>query len=210
MEAEFQKALAVLERYISPFNARALLLRVLRDQRLSPETLTQRDLRKCSTALRQGVGLFVEANRRQNALSDISELCGSDSMKPQGCLVDIVTENDISRVRAEARRICDAIGTSAFTMQKVATIVSELARNMVLYANGGIMEIVPVSSGARRIVVRAIDKGPGIPDLTEVLSGRYKSRTGLGRGLLGTKRLADHFDVSTSPRGTLVTAEVTV
>ena len=72
------------------------------------------------------------------------------------------------------------------------------------------VEIVPVNSGAKRIVVRAIDRGPGIPNLEEVFSGRYRSKTGLGKGLLGTKRLADKFDISSSITGTQVTAEVAV
>ena len=40
------------------------------------------------------------------------------------------------------------------------------------------------------------------------MSGRYRSKTGLGRGLLGTKRLSDHFDVATGATGTLIVAEV--
>jgi serine/threonine-protein kinase RsbT len=95
-------------------------------------------------------------------------------------------------------------------MQKVATIVSELARNMVLYAGGGIVEIASTNGQPKRVVVTGTDQGPGIPNLSEVLSGRYKSRTGLGRGLLGTKRLSDRFDVSTGNDGTRVIAEVAV
>jgi serine/threonine-protein kinase RsbT len=57
-------------------------------------------------------------------------------------------------------------------------------------------------------VIRAVDRGPGISNLPLILSGEYKSKTGLGRGIVGCKRLADHFEVSTSKAGTHITAEV--
>lgn len=210
MDSDFDKALALLQRYLSPVNARALLLRAISEQGLSPVTLTRRELRQCSAALRHGLSLFVDAGRREVALKEISDFCGSDSLRPEACALQIKAESDIGKARAEARRICDAAGASPFTMQKVATIVSELARNMVLYANGGQVEIVPTNSGSKRIVVRAVDRGPGIPNLDEIMSGKYRSKTGLGRGLLGTKRLADRFDISSTISGTQIEVEVAV
>jgi serine/threonine-protein kinase RsbT len=210
MVTDFDRILALLQRYLSPVNARVLLMRALAEQGLSPASVTQKDLRRCSAALRHGVSLFVDTKRRKAALLEIADFCGSDSLRPDACALQITQESDIGRARAEARRICDEAGASPFTMQKVATIVSELARNMVLYANGGQVEIVPMNSGPKRIVVRAIDSGPGIPNLEEILSGRYKSKTGLGRGILGTKRLADRFDISTTGAGTKIEAEIAV
>jgi serine/threonine-protein kinase RsbT len=210
MQPHFQKVLLALQKYISPVNARALLVRALEEHGLSAESASRADMRRCSAALRRGVSLFVEPGRRREALLEVSDACGSDSLRPDACALEITAESDIGRARAEARRICDSIGTTAFVMQKVATIVSELARNMVLYANGGQVEIVPVHSGSKRVLVRAMDRGPGIPNLDEIMSGRYKSKTGMGRGLLGTKRLADRFDISSDVTGTRVTVEVAV
>jgi serine/threonine-protein kinase RsbT len=68
--------------------------------------------------------------------------------------------------------------------------------------------MLPVSDLGHRIVVRAADSGPGISNLEQVLTGAYRSKTGLGRGLLGTKRLADKFGVATGASGTTVVAEV--
>lgn len=210
MDETFDGVLAVLKRYISPVNARALLVRVLREEGISHQNLSRAELRRCSGALRRGLGLFVPQAQREAAMREITEFCGSDSLKPMGCRLEIKEEMDIGRVRSEARRICGSTGTTSFAMQRVATIVSELARNMVLYANGGVVEIVPENSGPKRIVVRAQDRGPGISNLDEIMSGRYKSRTGMGRGLMGTKRLADHFEIETNSRGTRVLAEVRV
>ncbi len=208
MEAVFEKALAVLVQHISPVNARSLLLRALHEQRLTPRDLTKQDLSKCSVALRRGVALFVEPERRQAALRTIADLCGEDPTALDPCLLQITTESDIGKARAEARRICDAIGASPFVMQKIATIMSELARNMVLYAGGGVVEMIAMNTGQRRVLIRATDRGRGIPNLEEVMSGKYKSKTGMGRGLLGSKRLADRFDVSTGTAGTRVSLEV--
>jgi len=210
MEVEFEKALEVLQRYISPVNARGLLLRALKQQGVPAENLTRDGLRKCSENLRRGIALFVPPSRQDAALQDISALCGTNIQVPESAVLHVTKEADIGRARAEARRICDALGASPFAMQKVATIVSELARNMVLYAGGGIVEISSTNGESKRVVVTGSDHGPGISNLNEIMSGRYKSRTGLGRGLLGTKRLADRFDVSTGQDGTRVVVEVAV
>jgi serine/threonine-protein kinase RsbT len=125
------------------------------------------------------------------------------------CRIDLKKEADISVARSDARRLCENAGASAFSMQKVTTIVSELARNIVLYAKQGSIEVGFVNQPrASQIVVTATDNGPGIPNLDQIMAGHYQSRTGLGKGLLGTKRLADRFQITTGAQGTSITAEV--
>ena len=46
----------------------------------------------------------------------------------------------------------------------------------------------------QRLEVTVSDSGPGIPNLDEILEGRYKSETGLGMGIIGTRRLMDEFE----------------
>src|SRR5688572_23441181 len=104
MDSDFDKALALLQRHLSPVNARALLLRALQEQGLTPRNLTRKDLRRCSAALRHGLSLFVGADKRPLALQEISDFCGSDSLRPEACCLKISAESDISRARAEARR----------------------------------------------------------------------------------------------------------
>ncbi|HVU05989.1 MAG TPA: ATP-binding protein [Polyangiaceae bacterium] len=212
MEPEFEKALAVLQRYISPVNARSILVRAIQQQGCAPATLTAADLRKCGANLRRGVELFVDADRRAVALREIDDLCGNGLTDVAPSIIRIAAESDIGRARAEARKVCDAVGASPFAMQKVATIVSELTRNMVLYASGGLVTIAPRNSGRKAVEIQASDEGPGIPKskLDEIMGGRYRSRTGLGRGLLGTKQLADSFDISSDGTGTRVVASVWV
>ena len=53
-------------------------------------------------------------------------------------------------------------------------------------------------------IIRVGDTGPGIPNLDEILNGRYVSKTGLGMGLIGTRRLMEHFPITSTPSGTVV------
>lgn len=193
---------------MSPLIARPMLQKALRERNLTPERFKDGDAYKIGPLLERGLNLFVVEHDRDRAIHALRDLCERAQPGGEPCQIKILSENDIGVVRNEARRICEEVGAGSYTVQKVTTIVSELARNIVSYATSGTLEIVPITGQGRRIILRAADNGPGIPNLELVLSGRYRSKTGLGRGLLGTKRLADHFDVSTGGTGTLVVAEV--
>jgi serine/threonine-protein kinase RsbT len=198
----------VLERYLSTVNAKLLLERTLRERNLTLETFTAADLRKVGGALRRGIQLFVNDDRRTQALQEVAALCGSDSLMPEPTSTAVVSEGDIVTACNHARQVCDTAGATSFAMHKVMTIVSELGRNMISYAGGGRIELTVVRAPTKRIVARAIDTGPGIGNLQEILSGKYRSKTGLGKGLIGTKRLADRFDISTGAAGTVVVVEI--
>jgi serine/threonine-protein kinase RsbT len=125
-------------------------------------------------------------------------------------VVPIRDESDLGSARMLAREICKLVDVRGYQAQKVVTAVSELARNIARYSRGGRLRFrIHPNDGPNdgAIVVVADDDGPGIPNLDEILSGNYRSRTGLGRGLLGSRDLADRFDILTSPEGTTVTAE---
>jgi serine/threonine-protein kinase RsbT len=198
----------VLERFLSSVNTKLLVERALRERNLSIEAFGAGDLHKIGGALRRGVHLFVNSDKRREALQEIASLCGSDSVMPEPISTAVISEDDIVTACNYARKVCDSAGANSFAAHKAMTIVSELARNMVLYAGGGKIELSFVRVPSKRVVARAIDKGPGIGNLSEIFSGRYRSKTGLGAGLLGTKRLADRFDISTGPAGTVVVAEI--
>jgi serine/threonine-protein kinase RsbT len=205
---ELDRIRALLERYVSPMIARPMLQRALKDRNLTAERFKRSDAHKICPLLQRGVSLFVSDADRERALRELAEACNHIDNVAAPRQISITSEDDISVVRNEARRICEQVGAGSYTIQKVTTIVSELARNIVSYASSGTLEIVPITGQSQRIILRAADSGPGIPNLELVLSGRYRSKTGLGRGLLGTKRLADTFDVATGSTGTLVVAEV--
>ena len=206
--SELDTVIQTLERYISPLNARSLVQRASRDRPGSVRS--PKALAELVTALQKSIRLFLAEPELSRASRDLGKLCqGQAAPKLEPCRVTIATEGDIITARMEARRICDEMGVKSFETQKVTTVVSELARNIISYATAGRMEITAMAP-VRRIVITAVDDGPGIPHLAKVLSGEYQSRTGLGRGLMGTKRLAVAFDVTTGSGGTRVVAEIAV
>jgi serine/threonine-protein kinase RsbT len=139
----------------------------------------------------------------ESAAPNMEYAPNSGSDQPDDCVIPIRGEGDMNHARMLARETCKLVSLRGYQAQKVVTAVSELARNIARYAGSGRMSF-RVDTSSEFIIVTAEDEGPGINNLDEILSGNYRSRTGLGRGLLGSRELADHFDIRTSPNGTIV------
>jgi serine/threonine-protein kinase RsbT len=122
----------------------------------------------------------------------------------------IEQEKDIATARLEAWSEAVRIGLSKFASVKVATAVSELARNIIFYATRGTVELRSLKDdkGLVGLQIIASDQGPGIPPakLEEIWAGTYKSQRGMGKGLVAVKKLVDEFHLDTRPGiGTTVT-----
>lgn len=206
MNSIYQQLIAILTRYMSGVNAHSVLGRAVRHSLLNPEQLSPRDLPTLMSTLDRGIRLFVDPAKQPSVLAEIEALGGHRETPSH--TVNIRSEQDISQARVLAKAMCENANARSFVAQKVATVVSELARNIVSYTPGGSIELVMSNEGQSRIMVRASDTGTGIGNLDEVLSGRYRSTTGLGRGLLGVKRLSDRFNIRTGKNGTHIEAEV--
>ncbi|HXO27847.1 MAG TPA: ATP-binding protein [Thermoanaerobaculia bacterium] len=120
----------------------------------------------------------------------------------------IDSEKDIASARLEAWAEAVRIGLSKFTSVKVATAVSELARNIVFYAGRGTIELRPrQDTRETRLEIVAADQGSGIePEkLDAIFAGTFRSERGLGKGLVAVQKLVDEFQIDTRPgRGTRV------
>jgi serine/threonine-protein kinase RsbT len=82
----------------------------------------------------------------------------------------------------------------------VATAVSELARNIVKYAEHGSVRVREVRSRGRRgIEVVVEDIGPGIADVDKAMQDAYSTAGTLGLGLPGVKRMMDEFELASMP-----------
>ncbi|MGC2398668.1 MAG: ATP-binding protein, partial [Acidobacteriaceae bacterium] len=103
-----------------------------------------------------------------------------------------------------ARDIAAQLGFEHQEQIRLATAASELARNAFRYAEGGFVEFLVQDSPLQMFIIRVGDTGPGIPNLSEILNGRYVSKTGLGMGLIGTQRLMEHFSITSTASGTMV------
>ena len=109
-------------------------------------------------------------------------------------------EQDVVIARQRARQIAELLGFVAQDQTRVATAVSEIARNAYRYAQGGKVEFsLEGQSAPQLLLVRIRDQGPGIPNLNKIMGGEYRSSTGMGLGILGTHRLMDQVEIKTSP-----------
>lgn len=120
--------------------------------------------------------------------------------------VEIRHEHDVVLARQRARQVAAGLLFDAQDQTRIATAISEVARNAFQYAGGGVVEFSVDSLSERMLTITIRDRGRGISNLREILDGKYESRTGMGLGLLGAKRLMDHFAIDTAPgKGTTVT-----
>lgn len=107
---------------------------------------------------------------------------------------------DIVLARSSARAMAAQLGFSVADQTRLATAVSELARNVIQYAGSGACELVDGSDlNNIRICITVEDNGPGIPDLDLAMKDGYSTSNGLGAGLPGTRRLMDSFSVESVP-----------
>jgi signal transduction histidine kinase len=125
-------------------------------------------------------------------------------MTPPILTAEIRSEHDVVLARQRARQIAGLLGFDAQDQARIATAVSEIARNAYQYAGRGTVTF-ELTSDPGSLVISIADRGPGIARLSEVLDGRYHSPTGLGLGILGARRLTDRFDIRSVPQaGTTV------
>lgn len=120
-------------------------------------------------------------------------------MAPQGKTTTIRGDLDIVTARTTARDIARSVGFGAIDQARIATAVSELARNIFLYAGSGDVVAREVERNGRRgIEIEFKDDGPGIEDIDLVMQEGYSTSRGMGMGLPGARRLMDEFDIKSS------------
>lgn len=123
--------------------------------------------------------------------------------------VPIKSDRDIILARQRGKELAASIGFSGTDLTLIATAISELSRNIVIYAKAGEISIKPIWRENRiGICVVAKDDGPGIPNVSRALQDGYSTSRSLGLGLPGVRRLMDAFElVSAVNRGTTVTVK---
>lgn len=115
-------------------------------------------------------------------------------MNPQSC-VNIHKEWDIVGARQLGREMAKEIGFSTVDQARIATAISELARNIYLYADQGKISYEIIYNNSRTgLCLIAEDEGPGISDISQVMEDGFTTSGGLGAGLPGVKRLMDEFE----------------
>jgi len=120
--------------------------------------------------------------------------------------VAIMSDGDILIARHHGRALVSQLGFSSAEAILVATVVSELARNILLYAKEGEIILKALENQGRHgVLIIARDDGPGISDVQQAAIASYSNSGSLRLGLCGLKRLVDEFEiVSTVGKGTTV------
>jgi len=117
----------------------------------------------------------------------------------------LVREQDLVIARQNGREIAERLGFDRQDQSRIATAVSEIARNAIRYArDGSITYEVEGERAPQVLLIRIADRGPGIPKLDEILRGRYRSTTGMGLGIVGARRLMDRCEITSNAGGTTV------
>lgn len=116
--------------------------------------------------------------------------------------IGLGSDEAVVLARQRARDVAELAGFDHLDATRIATAASELARNAHRYARDGRVRLLLTDEAMK---IEVVDDGPGIPNLDDILEGRYVSSTGMGRGLVGVRLLMDEFSISAPPgRGTRV------
>lgn len=119
----------------------------------------------------------------------------------------IAADVDVVEARQQGRALAAVAGFSSGEQTVIAAAISEIARNILMYAKKGEIFLSLVTNSDRQgVVIVAKDQGPGIPDLDRAMQYGYSTSHGVGAGLPGAKRLMDEFEVDTVVgQGTTIT-----
>ena len=130
----------------------------------------------------------------------------TDAIGPTVAL-PIQRSEDIVRMRQVVREEAIALGFGLVDQTKIVTAASELGRNALLHGGGGRVDIAPLAANGRRgLKLTFVDQGPGIEDVAQAMRDGFTTGTGLGLGLGGARRLANEFQIDSTPgKGTRVT-----
>ena len=126
-------------------------------------------------------------------------------MKRSILTVEIRFEHDVVLARQRSRQIAALLGFGHQDQTRISTAVSEIARNAFQYAGSARLTFGVDDTPNPAMFIAVEDKGKGISNLREILDGRYASKTGMGLGIVGARRLMDSFEIeSARGKGTTV------
>lgn len=203
--------LAVLERSFPTALAATLLMVARRRAGCPTGPLEVAKLRTVVQIIQDSLSTYLPDPERRRACVDALGALSNGPVTPRragplSVSVAVRSEADLQSVTDTAKRCARELGMSVLDQTKMMTATAELARNILQYARSGEVRFGVVDTPRKGLTIVATDSGPGIPDIARVMTAGYVSKTGMGIGLQGAKRLMDEFDIESVPgRGTTVT-----
>jgi anti-sigma regulatory factor (Ser/Thr protein kinase) len=134
----------------------------------------------------------------------IDEWLGADESIP------VIDDASLSVLRERTREAAAAQAMSAIDAGRLASIVSELARNQLRHARRGQIAVRPIARGALRgVEITAADEGEGLADPARALEGTPRTDGSLGVGVASVCELAHEVDFDVRLReGTCIRARL--
>jgi serine/threonine-protein kinase RsbT len=200
------EVIGTLKAYFSEPIAKVLVASTLRRAHLGDAGLDASRLGEAICALERALPMYIGDERRRAECVTRLRRLNPDAAAPESdppraaafiasTTVRVETEDDALNAREAGRDIARRIGFAPLDQMKIATTISELTRNILLYTTGGTLRVSGFVVPQRGIEIAATDHGPGIANVAHVMSAGYRSRTGMGMGLKGAKRLMDSFEI---------------
>lgn len=115
-------------------------------------------------------------------------------------LLAIDDSSAIGAARRTASALAQQAGLSEAAVGRVAIVATELATNLWRHARSGrLLWRVLAPPNAAGVELLAVDAGPGMADIERCLRDGYSSVGTAGEGLGAVRRLADVFDIVSTP-----------
>jgi anti-sigma regulatory factor (Ser/Thr protein kinase) len=120
----------------------------------------------------------------------------------------VAESSQVGEARRRAVGLGASAGLDADQQGRLALVITELGSNLVKHAGGGVL-LTRALPGRPLVEVLAVDRGPGMANVSDCLRDGYSTTGSSGTGLGAVGRLASLVDVySTRPGGTVILAHV--
>jgi serine/threonine-protein kinase RsbT len=114
--------------------------------------------------------------------------------------IHIDSDRAIVDARQHGRQLGMRVGFGIIDRAVVTTIISELGRNILLYAARGDIVVKMIDDDGRvGLSIEASDQGPGIANIDDALRDGFSTAGRLGLGLPGVRRLSDEMSLVSIP-----------
>ncbi|MEM6993004.1 MAG: hypothetical protein AAF721_21005, partial [Myxococcota bacterium] len=158
--AQYEKLTKVVCQSVSEIHARSIVARAFSACGVEGREPVAREMPRIVSRIERSLRLYLGDADFERARASLIDTLPAENRELGAEQIDIKDEGDIVTARSRTREICLALGADRVPVQKAATIVSELARNIVSYTPGGYIELVP-RRAPNRLRVRAVDRGSG-------------------------------------------------